>query len=211
MVYSQWGVSAGWLNDLGDNEEEGYQLGASISFFPTDKLQLSLGFNYVSTEFDTWVSGYTSNGNEFYSSWTAESTAIGGNFDIKYRLISARENISPYLVAGIGVSKPDIEDKNGYTLLYARPGYYFKKTGNKYNSVNNAFVDYDLSNVLVAQIGAGVDFALTRNVGLNLYFLVGTSQYDHEVSVYDSTYSISDSTVWSLGASIKWYLGGARD
>jgi hypothetical protein len=47
---------------------------------------------------------------------------------------------------------------------------------------------------------------VTHNIGLNVYGLVGLSQYDHEATLWwDTPINQSDSTFWSLGANIKWY------
>ena len=89
------GVSGSWLNDLGDLEEKGYELGAGISFFPTDKLQLSLNFDYGSTEFDTWASGYTAERDQYYCAWTADSTSIGGKLGIPFTLADNLVTLGP--------------------------------------------------------------------------------------------------------------------
>ena len=194
------------FRDSGETNEEGSQFATGLNWFPSDKLQLRLGGFYTSSEWDGSATIVDAQRRTLISSWKVEGESSGVEFDIKYRFIPAREDISPYLTVGVGASMPEADVKNGHTFAVAPSGYYFKQTGTRYNEFNNVPVEYDLSTVFSATLGVGVDVALTHNIGLNVYGLVGLSQYDHEATLWwDTPINQSDSTFWSLGANIKWY------
>lgn len=197
--------SAAYLEASGDADEDGSQLVFGLSWFLSEHVKFRMGVFYTWTDWDSSVTIIDAQRRTLSSFWESEGESLGGEFEIKIRLIPASEAVSPYLFAGIGISKPEIEAKNGTTYATAPNGYYFKQTRTRYNQVNLVPIEYDLSTVFSARLGVGIDLALTRNVGLNVYGLVGMSRYDHTVTVWDVPFSESDSTSWSLGASIKWY------
>jgi hypothetical protein len=196
--------------DMGtwDSDEEFKELSLGVAWYASKELSLRLIGTFGQNEWSGSMNG-SLDGTEMDGNVDAESTSYGLSLSLKYRLIPADNNISPYIAASLGFRQTDAEATGGEITLTAPRGYYWVETGGRSMTVAaQDSVEYDYDPTISFSISPGVDVMLTRNFGVTLDSGIGMSNGGATVTVQDFGIASEDGmkTFWWLGACVKYYF-----
>lgn len=206
------GSTGEWDSD-GNEEFSGASLG--LKWYQSKKASWDLVGFYERSD---WNSGIAAEGDgvALDGVWDAEAATYGLDLSFKYRVFEADNDISPYLIATLGVSKTDAEATDGFVDVSVRRSrsvrwwwYTYRYSYWETDRIAASdLVEYKYDPSISFILSPGVDVMLTKYLGVNIGADIGVVSGGATLTVGDAEFESGDDmrTVWAIGGTLKYYF-----